>query len=51
MFLRVEHGKGDKYRETPLPGDLATTITALADLRRLDDATPLVVMSTRTVER
>lgn len=22
-FLRFEHGKGDKYRETPLPGSLA----------------------------
>ncbi len=50
-FLRVEHGKGDKYRETPLPGDLSTTISTLADLRGADDAAPLVDVSTRTVER
>jgi len=50
-FLRVEHGKGDKYRETPLPGDLATTIQTMADLRDEDDTTPLVDVSTRTVER
>ena len=50
-FLRVEHGKGDKYRETPLPGDLATTITTLADLREESDDVPLVDVSTRTVER
>jgi len=50
-FLRVEHGKGDKYRETPLPADLATTIQTLADLRDADDSTPLVDVSTRTVER
>jgi integrase len=50
-FLRVEHGKGDKYRETPLPNGLATTISTLADLRDADDSTPLVDVSTRTVER
>lgn len=50
-FLRVERGKGDKYRETPLPNDLATTITTLVDLRDEDDTTPLIDVSRRTVER
>jgi len=50
-FLRVEHGKGDKYRETPLPNEFATTIQTLADLRDEPDDAPLVDVSTRTVER
>lgn len=50
-FLRVEHGKGDKYRETPLPQNLATTIETVGDLRDEDDTTPLVDVSTRTIER
>ncbi|MFC3476289.1 tyrosine-type recombinase/integrase [Halobacterium litoreum] len=50
-FLRVEHGKGGKYRETPLPQDLATTIQTVGDLRDEPDDVPLVDVSTRTVER
>jgi integrase len=50
-FLRVESGKGDKYRETPIPENLVTQIQTMADLREEDDDEPLVDVSTRTVER
>ena len=44
--LRVNRGKGDKYRETWLPGDLAESIRIYADMADLagDDpysSTPL----------
>lgn len=49
-MLRVWHGKGDKFRETPMPADLATTIRTVADVR---DAPPsesiLDVTTTRTL--
>jgi len=32
-MLRVWHGKGDKFRETPVPRDLATTIRTVDDVR------------------
>jgi len=48
-FVRVWEGKGDKYRETPVPSDLAATINAYADVRPDDDTTPLVDVTTRTV--
>ncbi len=35
--IRIWHGKGDKYRETPIPADLLTTIH---NLRRFDDREP-----------
>ena len=51
-MLRVHHGKGDKYRETPMPRDLATTIQTVADVREADDSTPLVATNqTRTLRR
>ena len=31
-MLRVWHGKGDQYRETPVPRDLATTIRTIDDI-------------------
>lgn len=49
--IRVWEGKGDKYRETPLPPDLAATIEAYADVRDAGPDAPLVDKSTRTVER
>jgi integrase len=49
--LRVWHGKGDKHREVPVPGDLKTTIRTYADLRDASADTPLVDRVPRTVER
>jgi integrase len=51
-MLRVWSGaKTDKYRETPIPPNLATTIRTVGDVR--DDApdAPLVAVSTRTLRR
>lgn len=51
-MLRVHHGKGDKYRETPMPRDLKTTIETVADVRAEDDSKPLVsVTETRSLRR
>lgn len=33
QMLKVEHGKGDKYRETPIPDQLATRIETVDDVR------------------
>jgi len=49
--LRVWHGKGDKHREVPVPGDLKTGIQTLDDLRDDSADTPVVDVSRRTVER
>jgi integrase len=50
-MLRVV-GKGDKYRETPVPRDLATTIRTIADVREKSERAPLVeTNSTRTLRR
>jgi integrase len=32
-FVRVQVGKGSKYRETPVPANLAASMRALADVR------------------
>jgi len=50
-FLRVWEGKGDKYRETPVPRDLAATIDAVADVRDEPPDSPLVDTSTRSFRR
>jgi integrase len=51
-MLRVHAGKGDKYRETPVPRDLATTIRTVADVREKSERAPLVeTNSTRTLRR
>ena len=51
-MLRVHAGKGDKYRETPVPRDLATTIRTVADVREKSASAPLVeTNSTRTLRR
>ncbi|WP_222913520.1 site-specific integrase [Natrinema sp. SYSU A 869] len=51
-MLRVWHGKGDKFRETPVPRDLATTIDTIDDYRDADASSPLVeITSTRSLRR
>ncbi|PCR89458.1 tyrosine-type recombinase/integrase [Natrinema ejinorense] len=51
-MLRVWHGKGDKFRETPVPRDLATTIDTIDDYRDADASSPLVeISSTRSLRR
>ncbi|WP_248515955.1 tyrosine-type recombinase/integrase [Salinarchaeum laminariae] len=51
-ILRVWHGKGDKYRETPVPRDLATTIRTVADVRDEPASSSLLdVTSTRSLRR
>jgi integrase len=45
-MLKVEHGKGDKYRETPVPETLATQIQTIADVRDESDSTPLISVTT-----
>ena len=49
--LRVWHGKGDKHREVPVPGDLKTTIEVYAEQRSEGPDTPLVDKSARTLQR
>jgi len=48
---RIWDGKGDKFRETPVPDDLRATVDAFADVRDESADTPLVDKSARTVER
>jgi len=51
-MLRVHHGKGDKYRETPVPRDLATTIRTVDDVRDAPSSASLVdITSTRSLRR
>ncbi|WP_165872011.1 hypothetical protein [Natrarchaeobius halalkaliphilus] len=44
--LRVWHGKGDEFRETSVPRDLATTIHTVADVRNVFRSMPLLEIST-----
>jgi len=51
-MLRVWHGKGDKFRETPVPRDLATTISTVDDFRSESSDVSLVdLTSTRSLRR
>ncbi|MGB9987328.1 tyrosine-type recombinase/integrase [Salarchaeum japonicum] len=51
-MLRVWHGKGDKFRETPIPRDLYTTIRTLDEFRDADSSDPLLdITTTRTLRR
>jgi integrase len=51
-MLRVWGGKGDKFRETPVPPTLAASINTLAEMREGGDDDPLLsVSSTRTLRR
>lgn len=47
-MLTVEHGKGDKYRETPLPPTLRTQIQTVDDMR--DDASTVPIISVTTTQ-
>ena len=49
--LRVWEGKGDKYRETWLPDDLAESIRIYADMADLEPEDELISMSRRTLLR
>ena len=49
--VRVWHGKGDKYRETPAPENLVHSIQAFADVGELEPDDELVDCTTRTLER
>ncbi len=51
-MLRVWEGKGDQFRETPLPKELATMIRTAADYGNGDVDEPILsVSSTRTLRR
>jgi len=51
-MLRVWHGKGDKFRETPIPRDLYTTIRTLDEFRDApSDVSLLDITTTRTLRR
>lgn len=51
-MLRVWEGKGDKFRETPMPPDLATMIRTAADYGDTGPDDPILsVSSTRTLRR
>jgi len=50
--LRIWHGKGDQFRETPAPRDLATTIRTVADVRDAPSSSSLLeITSTRSLRR
>lgn len=51
-MLRVWHGKGDKYRETPIPRDLFTTVRTLDEFRDAPSSDSLLnITSTRSLRR
>jgi integrase len=45
-MLKVAHGKGDKYREVPLPPTLKTQIQTADDMRDADSSQSIVSVST-----
>ena len=49
--LRVWEGKGNQYRETWIPSDLAESIRIYADMADLDDSDRLIDVSRRTIQR
>jgi len=51
-ILRVHHGKGDKYRETPVPREVVGWIETAQDYRDKPDTAPIVdVTTTRSLQR
>lgn len=50
-MLRVPMGKGEKFRQTPIPANLATTIETIDEYRDEASDVPLVAVSTRTLRR
>jgi integrase len=51
QMLRVWHGKGDKYRETPIPEGLATQIETVGDIRGDASTSVLDITTTRSLRR
>lgn len=49
--VRVRHGKGDKYREVPINGELKTSVRVYTEQRDAADDVPLVDRSKRTINR
>lgn len=49
--LRVWEGKGSKYRETPIPKDLAQLIEMYVDMREEDPAENVINRNTRTLRK
>ena len=49
--VRVQDGKGGKYREIPANRELKTTVDTYSDIREEPATKPLVDCSTRTVRR
>jgi integrase len=45
-MLKVEHGKGDKYRETPIPAELVRQIETVDDMRDESSDTPVISVTT-----
>ena len=45
-MLQVRHGKGDKYRETPVPPELVTRIETIDDMRDESSDEPLLSVDT-----
>lgn len=50
-MLKVPEGKGDKYRETPIPEPLAASIRSIGEFRDAPESDPVVAKSTRTLRR
>jgi integrase len=50
-MVTVPEGKGDKYREAPMPETLAASIRSIGEFRDASTATPVVEKSTRTLRR
>lgn len=50
-MLTVPEGKGDKYREAPIPETLAATIRSIGEFRDDKPSKPVVEKSTRTLRR
>jgi len=50
-YLKVPEGKGDKYRETPIPDSLAGEIRSIGQWRDESTDQPLIDSSTRSLRR
>lgn len=50
-MLTVPEGKGDEYRETPIPEPLAASIRSIGEFRDAPLSEPVVAKSTRTLRR
>jgi len=50
-MIQVPEGKGDKYRETPIPDTLAASIRSIGEFRNEPLTKPVVQRETRTLRR